>query len=165
MTINKTLAATTLLLIILGCNAQSNSNQNIAKVTQKPATTPSNPCLRLSEHKEITNKDVLTGTEISDTSKFTPSSKLSERYQADMGGATLNLDIEKTDNGFRLTRSYQEPGMASKLKSYASVCIKNNIILHHGLTGRIVKSGLLLIENQPENEFIPSDLWIHYKTK
>ena len=64
-------------------------------------------------------KNVLVGTDVQLLSLFKLDGHISSgTYVAEMGGAKLSMHINKNEDAFYLTRTFQESGMSKESKSY-----------------------------------------------
>ena len=110
--------------------------------------------------------DVLVGTDISSIKGFTIGENISSGiYSAEIGGARIKLIVEKKSGRLELLRSYEEPGMLPVNKSYSFKYKSSTIVDEQSISILVTKTGLLVLETKPENDGIPSDIWIFYKKK
>ncbi len=110
-------------------------------------------------------KTVLVGTDIVNIASFKKSSQtLNDNYSAEMGGATSNIQISRTANHTLITRTYREPGNLGNIRRYSPSCIVNEFFSAINLKGKLVKGGLLLLEEKPDVEGIPDNFWVFYKS-
>lgn len=108
---------------------------------------------------------VLVGTDVVELSSFNSAKvhKLKKKYSTEFGGATLTLSISQNKNDRRITRTFKEPGMKEQATEYSSYCTKERFISADNLKGIIVSDGILLLEEKPEIDGVPNDLWVYYK--
>ena len=108
---------------------------------------------------------VLVGTDVVELSSFKSAKvhKLEKKYSAEFGGATLTLKISQNKKNKGITRIFKEPGMKEQTTEYSNCCTKERFISADNLKGIIVSDGLLLLEEKPEIDGIPNDLWVYYK--
>ncbi|WP_097459883.1 hypothetical protein [Mangrovitalea sediminis] len=108
-------------------------------------------------------RQVLVGTDIQQRSDFPAASAFTgKHYQAEMGGATLTLSIERDGRSLRVQRTYQEAGMAAAKRTYEAVCRQGDLLDGTSLKGMLVRGGLLVLETHSGVEGIPGDLWVLY---
>lgn len=110
--------------------------------------------------------EVLFGTNIVDISSFKNSlPALKNEYAAEMGGAELAIYVTQKGNGITFKRTFQEPGGPVDVREYSPVCIVDYRLSAANLKGKFVKDGLLILEEKPNIDGIPDNLWIFYKSK
>lgn len=111
--------------------------------------------------------EVLEGTHFLPLSDFktvalTPSKAL--RCRAETGGAELSLSISPAGDGsWQVERAYLEPGFDEQTRSYTLKASGNGLISTRE-NARILgtRDGLLVLEQDADNSFIPPDFWIYY---
>lgn len=108
-------------------------------------------------------QEVIIGTDVFPITNFEAVVENEKRwaFQAEMGGAVLQLNIEyDSKKQLAVVREYVEPGMPAETKRYAGLCINQGRIYGPGVRGIFVQDGLLWLELNSGNGFIPPDLWI-----
>lgn len=142
------------ILMSLACSAQS---EEVSK---------NNECDAAFTTFDGLPTQVLVGTDIVDSSSLNTSSQvLKSEYSAEMGGAKLTLYVTQTDKGRTVKRIYQEPGMIEVVRDYSPVCFLDGRLSADRLKGKIVDGGLILLEERPDVNGIPNNLWIYYRSK
>lgn len=113
-----------------------------------------------------TSENVLIGTDVKNISEFKTNGVISTgQYQAEMGGATLNVSISMQAGFFELRRIFQEPGMSQEVKTYKFKKSKSTRINTATISLAATGAGLLLLEKKSESFGVPADLWIYYSRK
>lgn len=107
-------------------------------------------------------QDVLAGTDVLPLADFKPVASTEKRsFISEMGGAVLQLNIEYDSNKqLAVVREYVEPGMPAETKRYAGLCINQGRIYGPDVRGIFFQDGLLWLELNSGNGFIPPDLWV-----
>lgn len=142
------------ILIGLACSAQSKD------------APPKSACEVTFSTFDGLPTQVLVGTDIENIASFKASSSALEgAYHTDIGGAVLTIHIIQTEKGRTLKRIFMEPGKPEDAHDYFPVCISDGRLSADKLKGKIVEDGLLILEEQPDVEGIPDNLWIFYKRK
>ncbi|WP_018276379.1 hypothetical protein WKI13_07170 [Teredinibacter turnerae] len=89
----------------------------------------------------------------------------------EMGGAPVSVSCAYKSNEkdsaagslVSCTREYREPGRQTGTKQYAHLCFSNNLFYGEHIRARLVDEGLLWLELDAGNDFIPSDFWLLLK--
>ncbi len=149
-----TLAAT--LIALLASTSQVYAHQPEPKI--------SNSSLAKSGLMVIDGTDVIDYSELR-INKIHNLSRLIGTYQSELGGATLTLELTKLDGDFyEVTRTYSEPETDPQIKRYS--CTQQQL-LKDSDTELYIKplgDGIIVLEKDPETEFISSEHWIHYRS-
>jgi hypothetical protein len=136
----------TLLMFVTACNSSGYSREDVCKVdTLVESTLP---------------KLVIVGTDVVNIESFQSSNNmLVKSYSAEMGGAILTLSVISDSKGTHIERLFQEPGESIHKIVYKSVCIYHDTIIAENFIGKMVSSGVLILEKKPNIDGIPVDLW------
>lgn len=107
---------------------------------------------------------VLVGTDLVEIASFNNSMQpLGKHYMAEMGGAILTIEVTQSNNIVSFIRTYQEPGRPEKVHEYSPVCLAEERLSADKLKGKLVKGGVLILEEQSGLGGIPAIMWVFYK--
>jgi hypothetical protein len=157
-------------LAIVSCRAETESTINrddddhpatLAKEIENPELRKNINCLPLDSAFDNLPAEVLVGTDVDVIGSFNSAAFTPGTYYAENGGAELSVTVFETESGLVAQRDYLEPGSAKDAKIYTDLCKKEDALYGKYLRVKFVKDGLLWLELEPDNDFIPTDLWFH----
>jgi hypothetical protein len=163
----KIIVLTTLTTMLASCNA-GNPNINSSVAPSEAGVGESNANSAHCESKVLTSSAlpsmVLVGTDVVERGTFVFSSVESGDYAAEIGGANISLTLSINSTGVIMAkRGYREPGIPIVEKNYQGLCAANNEVIGDSIYITFVEGGLLLLETDADNQFIPNDLFIFLK--
>ena len=143
--------------LLLACNKTESDTPDTTIITPSPQTNgctiPDNSFANLTEN-------VLIGTDVDQIKNVKIGTERVGQFSLDMGGAIIEVNIEKSKTGYTATRSYNEPGASPNNKTYTELCIKNGLIYGKTIRGQFTQDSLLWLELNSDNEFISPELWM-----
>lgn len=157
-------------LTIVGCRAETESTidrdgddhpATLAKEIENPQLHKNINCLPLDSAFDNLPAEVLVGTDVDVIGSFNSAAFTPGTYYAENGGAELSVTVFETESGLVAQRDYLEPGSAKDAKIYTDLCKKEDALYGKYLRVKFVKDGLLWLELEPDNDFIPTDLWFY----
>lgn len=139
-------------------------NGGINHAEKTKTTTAKTICNNAILDNSVLPSMVLAGTDVFEKSAFETAVFSAGSFNAEIGGATLSIRLTPTPKGLaKLTRKYEEPGLEIDEKTYNNLCVESNRVYSATILLEFVSDGVLLWEGSSENEFIPSDLFMHLK--
>lgn len=139
-----------LMLLMSACSAQPKEGE------LDSARTVLTPC-KISEQGP---SQVLVGTDVQSKESFKQGKAEQERYKAEIGGATVEVDLSVIG---QLVRIYRETGMPEIVKAYSELCSDGRVLASENIQVLFVEDGILLWEQEVGDAMLPTDLWVYLK--
>lgn len=161
------------LVLPAACSAEPPPQNSPPSPQINATTTNAPPCHIPADALKNLPDQVLAGTDLTPVATFAPAAKatvFNAGYTMDMGGATVSVScVKSSEKGsaagtlVSCTREFREPGMPADAKPYSDLCFSNNLFYGEHIRARLVDEGLLWLELDAGNDFIPSDFWLFLK--
>lgn len=139
-----------LMLLMSACTAQPKEGKHESV----------RPVLTACKISEQGPSQVLVGTDVQSRESFKRVKAEQGRYSAEIGGATVEVDLSVTG---QLVRIYREAGMPEIEKVYSELCLDDRVLASENVQLLFVEDGILLWEQEVGDAMLPADLWVYLK--
>lgn len=145
------------------------SEQNIAREIINEANSPekkllTQTCNIPADAFSNLPTEVLDGTDVADLGNFKVTDISGVKFYTEMGGASIEIDIQALNGLYKIQRIYKEPDLENLITNYDTLCVKEGRLYGENVRGIFIEKGILWLELKSKHEFISPDLWIYLRT-
>jgi hypothetical protein len=152
--------------LLSSCLSEQNIAGEIPSKTNSPATKlPTPACEIPADAFSKLPTEVLDGTNVVDLDSFKPADISGVLFQADMGGASIEINVQALNWLYKVKRTYNEPDLESIVTNYNNLCVKEGRLYGENVRGIFTEKGILWLELKSGHDFISSDFWIYLEQK
>lgn len=153
--INKKSLLCTAVVLLGGC---FNEQNQAVEIINAP---PTQACNIPADAFSTLPTDVLDETDVADLSSFKPADISGLHFHTEMGGASIEIDVQAVNGLYKVQRIYKEPDLENIITNYNNLCVKEGRLHGENVRGIFTEKGILWLELKSGHEFISPDLWIY----